>query len=179
MNRLTLTTWQRRKLLRQLDQTHDARLYRRTLAVLEFARGKTIPAIAESFNVSRQSVYNWIEVYEQTGEPAALADHARSGRPPRWTPEATHRLRGMLQQSPQQCGYSATEWTVPLLQEELRGVLGQEFSDDTLRRQLRNLDFVWKRPRYVLESDPEREKKTPDSPVHPVFAAPQRPARGG
>lgn len=35
MGTLTLTTWQRRRLERQLRDTHDARVYRRTLAVLE------------------------------------------------------------------------------------------------------------------------------------------------
>jgi hypothetical protein len=31
-------------------------------------------------------------------------------------------------------------------------------ADDTLRRYLDELDESWKRPRYVLEPDPEREK---------------------
>jgi len=43
MGTLTLTTWQRRRLERQLRDTHDARVYRRTLAVLEVARGGPSP----------------------------------------------------------------------------------------------------------------------------------------
>jgi transposase len=40
---------------------------------------------------------------------------------------------------------------------------GQTYSRSTLWRALRSLDDIWKRPRYVLAPDPEREKKTPDS----------------
>jgi hypothetical protein len=40
MSRLHLTSWQRTRLRRQLAATRDARLYRRTLAVLEFDRGR-------------------------------------------------------------------------------------------------------------------------------------------
>jgi len=38
----------------------------------------------------------------------------------------------------------------------LTGIL---YSSDTIRRRLHELDYVWKRPRYVLALDPEREKK--------------------
>ena len=40
MTTLTLTTWQRRRLERQLRETLDARVYRRTLAILEVAQGE-------------------------------------------------------------------------------------------------------------------------------------------
>ena len=38
------------------------------------------------------------------------------------------------------------------------------------------LEFVWKRPRYDFEPDPEREKKTPYPPANPGLAAAQRRA---
>ena len=40
MSRLNLTSWQRQRLRRQLAETRDARVYRRTLAVLEFDAGR-------------------------------------------------------------------------------------------------------------------------------------------
>jgi hypothetical protein len=40
MSRLNLTSWQRRRLRRQLTETLDARILRRTLAVLEFDQGR-------------------------------------------------------------------------------------------------------------------------------------------
>ena len=63
MSRLNLTTWQRRRLRDQLTETHASRVHRRTLAVLEFDRGRPVADIARMLRVSRQSVYNWIETY--------------------------------------------------------------------------------------------------------------------
>jgi hypothetical protein len=64
-------------------------------------------------------------------------------------------------------GYDAVNWTVPLLQEHLRTCAGRWLSDDTIRRELDRLGYTWKRFRYVLPPDPEREKKT----RHPAAAA--------
>jgi hypothetical protein len=56
-------------------------------------------------------------------------------------------------------GYPGPNWTIPLLQAYVERCSGQRLSDDTIRRQMRRLDDVWKRFRYVLPPDPEREKK--------------------
>jgi hypothetical protein len=48
---------------------------------------------------------------------------------------------------------------VPILQDYLEGAGGRRLSEDTIRRQQRRLDYVWKRSRYVLPPDPQREKK--------------------
>ena len=72
MSRLNLTPWQRRRLRRQLKETLDARLLRRTLAVLEFDQGRTAADIARMLGVTRQSVYNWVGAYTQGHDPRAL-----------------------------------------------------------------------------------------------------------
>jgi transposase len=149
------------------------------LAVLEYNRGCPIADIAQQLGVTRQSVYNWVDAYTQDHEPAALHDSERSGRPSLWTKDLRRQLRTLLGQTPDQLGYFAVNWTAPLLQEQLERSTGRWLSEDTIRRELERLDYVWKRSRYALDADPEREKKTLDSPLCPVFAAPERPARGG
>jgi transposase len=59
---------------------------------------------------------------------------------------------------PERCGYHATHWTVPLLQDQVRLNLGIQCSQVTIWRCLHRLGYVWKRPRYVLVPDPQREK---------------------
>jgi hypothetical protein len=49
---------------------------------------------------------------------------------------------------------------VVLLQGEIERCSGQRLSDDTLRHELDRLGYVWKRSRYVLDPDPQRQKKT-------------------
>lgn len=64
MDPRTLTYWQRRRLEQQLDSTPDARIYRRTLAVLEVTSGEPVPAVARRLRVSPRSVYNWLAAYD-------------------------------------------------------------------------------------------------------------------
>ena len=161
-----LSAKERRQLSTLLRQTDDVRQYRRTLAVLESGGGKTVAEIAGMLRVSRQSVYNWIENFQRTRDAQGLVDVPRSGRPVFWSEEAEALLQNLLQGSPQHLGYFATQWTVPLLQEQLRHGVGEHYSGRTVRRGLHRLGYVWKRARYVLMPDPEREKKTPNSPRH-------------
>ena len=160
MSELSLTSWQRRRLRRQLHQTRDARVYRRTLALLQVDRGRPLSQVAQELLVSRQSIYNWIQEYARDHDPAALADRARPGRPSYWEDVVRQELCWLLRQTPDQLGYFATAWTVPLLLEELEQGLGVRPSGRTLRRELDRLGYVWKRGRYALDPDPELEKKT-------------------
>jgi len=171
MSQLNLTSWQRRRLRKQLKETRDVFLFRRTLAVLEFDYGRAAPDIARMLGVTRQSIYNWIEAYRQAGSPAALQDEPGRGRPPLLDEDAEHLLEALLAGSPQDFGYPHTTWTTPLLQDALQRGTGCRPSTRTIRRVLHGLDYVWKRPRYVLEPDPEREKKTAHSPANSRVAA--------
>ena len=170
MTDLKLTRWQRLRLQRQLKETQDARVYQRTLAILEASRGRSIAQIAQMLGVTRQSVYNWIEAYAQAHDPGALLDESRSGRPSLWTEDLRGLLQTLFEHAPDQLGYFAVNWTVPLLQDQLWQNTGGQYSSDTIRRRLHRLGYVWKRPRYVLAPDPQREKKTPNSPCRVWFA---------
>src|SRR5262249_35291696 len=134
MSRLNLTSWQRRRLRRQLAKTHDARLFRRTLAVLEFDHGRSAADIARMLGVTRQSVYNWIEAYTQDHDPASLEDEGGTGRHPLLDEDQEHLLETLLALPPQDLGYPHASWTVPLLQEVLEIATGLQVSEDTLRR---------------------------------------------
>jgi len=169
MDGLQLSAGQRRDLRRQLEETTSARVFRRTLAVLDVDRGESAADVAYHLGVSRQTVYNWLARYMMTREPVSLAEQERPGRPTVWSERLRQRLRKLLDTSPDQCGYYATNWTVPLLQEELSHA-GLDVADDTVRRELAQLGFVWKRSRYVLLPDPEEEKKTANSPGNPRVA---------
>jgi transposase len=165
---------------RQLATTRDASVYRRTLAILEVSRGVPVAQVADCLGVARRTVYNWIESSREAGDPAALADAPRSGRPSLWTEDSRGLLRSLLaDHAPDELGYPAVNWTVPLLRQQLGHSTGRTHSDDTIRRELQRLGYVWKRSRYVLDPDPEEEKKTADSPQNSPPAAPERRAGRG
>lgn len=166
-----LTAKQRRRYRQQLKQCRCARQYRRIFAILEVDRGEPIAEVARRMGVSRQSVHQWMRTCQGETDPEVLADRPRRGRPSVWSDTTRELLQQWLAQSPEEHGYPAASWTVPLLLEQLRHVRGEELSEDTLRSELHRLGYTWKRPRYVLEPDPEREKKTPDYPAFVRFAA--------
>jgi transposase len=99
--------------------------------------------------------------------PEVLLDEERRGRPSLWTEDLRALPQSLLEQTPDQRGYLAVNWTVPLSLEEIEHCTGQRLSDDTLRRELDRLGWVWKRSRYVLDPDPQREKKTTDPAAGP------------
>jgi transposase len=171
MNRLRLTDAQRRRLEQQLRGTADAGLFRRTLAVLEAGAGRPIAEIARMLRTSRVSVYDWIACYEQARDPTALADQRGGNHPSLWNEELQAALVASLQRRPEQFGYQAVEWTVPLLREHLQRWCEQGLSETSVRRQMHDLGYVWKRPRYVLDPDPQREKKTAHPPENRRAAA--------
>jgi len=159
MNSRNLTAQEQRRLEAALRHTQDARQYRRTLAILEYSRGKGVVEIARMLRVTRQSVYNWIVKFAPSHDLAQLADAPRCGRPARCRQQHQPLLDQLLQCRPDELGYWATQWTVPLLQEQLWHSTGEKYSEATLRRTLHGMGYVWKRARYVLAPDPEREKK--------------------
>lgn len=175
MEEFTLTAWQRR-LEHQLREAGEVPLYRRTAALLDLARGRSAADVARTLGVSRQSVYNGVAAYAAGHDPLALADADRSGRPSVWSDELRAALRDGLGQPPDRPGYPAVGWTVPLPREHLQRWGGQRPSDRTVRRELHRLGYVWKRFRYVLDPDPEREKKTRHPPAGPRARRPTRPA---
>ena len=65
MSELHLTTRQRRRLEAQLRATHDAGLFRRNLAVLEVARGRSVTEVARLLRTSRVRVHPWLACYAQ------------------------------------------------------------------------------------------------------------------
>jgi transposase-like protein len=68
-----LRPWERRRLLRLLDQTRDATPLRRAQALLWLHDGRSVVAVSELLLVSRQTVYNWVE----SSTPRAAGDPRR------------------------------------------------------------------------------------------------------
>lgn len=151
-----------RQLKERLTQTKDAPELRRIIGILAMTQGMPVMDVACWLGVTRQCVYQWYKRLKcDVPVPNVLCERPKAGRPSFWDNEnATTILRVTLQELPDKLGYPAVNWTVGLLQEHIEACLGLCPSEETVRRQLHRLGYVWKRPRYVLDPDPEREKKT-------------------
>ena len=141
-----LTAAQRRSLERELARARDAALFRRILALLEVDAGCPLGEVARRLRVDRRSVQRWIARYRRQTGFETLRHQPGQGRPRRWDPALEARLELALSRRPSDFGYVGTGWTVPLLQQWLADDRpGPRLSTATLRRRLRERDYVWKR----------------------------------
>jgi transposase len=152
-------------LLRQAaTRERRVRPWRRLRAIQLLAGGKQPTVVAELLSCSLASVYNWAAAWRTEGL-AGLLEPSRPGKTRSLDQQAEQVLEERLASDPQERGYHATGWTVPMLRAELAQA-GYEVSARTIRRTLQRLGWRWKRPKYVLgRPDPEYEvKRGPSSP---------------
>ncbi len=157
MNPLILSPLQRNLLHHFLLNGPSARQACRAQAVLSVAAGDAVIDVADQLHVSRQTVYTWIQHFqERAGMDLAqrLSDGPRPGRPPSAQGIIDPLIAEAFAQDPRQYGYHSGIWTVPLFQHHLQIQHGVEVSPTSVHRALARLGLRWKRPRYVLAQQP-------------------------
>ncbi|HEX5439847.1 MAG TPA: helix-turn-helix domain-containing protein [Ktedonobacterales bacterium] len=129
-----------------------------TLPVHLLADGREASEVAAVLGCSVSSVYYWADDWREAGL-AGLAEGPHAGRPQRVDAAAAATLEHLLAADPQAYGYTATDWTVPLLRTECAR-RGYPLSERTLRRTLHRLGYRWKRSKYVSDgpTQPTRQK---------------------
>jgi transposase len=153
MTVLMLTGKVRAALLDLIAHTTDARVLRRAYAVIWLDDGESVPDVAEQLNVSRQSVYNWLERFVACRDlplDLRLSDAERSGRPVTVQGIIDPFLDAIIDTDPRALGYRSTVWTVPLLVDYLAEQQQVSASPQSVRLALARLDIDWKRPRHRL-----------------------------
>jgi transposase len=102
----------------------------------------------------------------RAGQWAGLAEeHGQAGGPSPWhrtvlTPALTRSVRAILQSVPRRCGWCRTRWSGATSAVELQARRGIVGSDETGRRWLQDLGWVWKRAQLrAKDDDPQRVEK--------------------
>jgi transposase len=158
MTHFKLGRKERQELEWLVAHTHDARLLQRAQAVLWFVTGESVEAIASRLLVSRQSVYNWFERFqERASSPLAtrLMDAARSGRPRTAHGIIDPLIDAVIETDPRELGYRSTVWTAALLQAYLSAEHQIEVCPKSVSFAIARLQIRWKRPRHRLALRPE------------------------
>ena len=119
MRRFRLTARQRRRLRAQVRATRDAHAARRGFALLALADGVRPSHVAETFGVTRQTIYNWIARFEDSDGAVDLEDRPRAHGSPKMTELVRRFLRWSLTQPPDELGYASGTWTVSMLREHI------------------------------------------------------------
>lgn len=154
---LTLTNRQRTELQNLLIHTPWAKHRCRAQALLWLAQGKPVDEVAELLQVTRQTVYNWMDRFQaRPGNVATrLGDAPRCGRPRAGDGELDALIAVVIDQDPHRFGYNSTGWTAPLLACFLEDHHQIEVSRKTVSRVIERLGLRWKRPRHVLALRPD------------------------
>jgi len=150
----------RNRLARALRQTAAARVFRRIQAVQLIAEGRTMGEAAQITGLTLQSVYNLVQRYLHTHQVQSLHDRPHTGRPPDASGLTAAQIVRELRRSPLRLGYRTNVWTVKTLALQLSQRYHATIAPWTLRRRMKHLGLVCKRPRYFYsEKHPHRAQK--------------------
>jgi transposase len=151
---LSLTEMERSALQDIIKHAREAQVLKRAQALLWLDAGEAPPTIAQRLGITRQTVYNWVHAFRiREGQSLLerLRDGARSGRPPTKRAAITALIKRLWEQPSSATTPEAAD--IPRTAPALRRGLAQEgvlVSERTIRSTLRQLNYRYKRPRYVL-----------------------------
>lgn len=126
------------------------------------AAGRTPTEIAAALFCSRTSVYRTARAYRRGTLDLGLAHDPAAGAPPvpRCRVSLKRSVRALLKRGPSAFGWCRTRWSCATLAAEVKARRGVQVSQETVRRWLHELGYVWKRARHVArDDDPERSSK--------------------
>src|SRR5262245_32012734 len=148
------------RLATAMKRTNNAREYRRLQAVWLVAQEHTVADVARLTQVPERSIYRWVEKYLETRSVPALEHRQGAGRPEVAKRITRARILRELRRDPLKLGYNTNVWTVALLAHRLSQVYQCPITERTLRRRMKEIGLVWKRPRYIfVTKDPHRAQK--------------------
>jgi transposase len=153
MASVMLSDRQRTELESLMLHTPSAKERCRAQAVLWLAEGEAVEQVAELLHVSRQTIYNWAERFQERRGldlHSRLVDAPRHGRPPSALGIIDPLIAEVIDNDPRDLGYHSTVWTAPLLREYLEQVHGVAVSRKSVSLAIARLGIRWKRPRHQL-----------------------------
>ena len=92
----------------------DERLSHKKHCVYLIAEGWSYSQVSTIFHHGPATLKRWYQKYNKYG-PTALRDKARSGRPPKLSPEILSAVRAALKLPPSAVGLRPARWTGPVL----------------------------------------------------------------
>jgi transposase len=157
MAEIILSGKERTNLEYVVAHAHDSRVLQRAYALLWLDDGESATEVAIRLGVSRQSIYNWIDLFHARLDQeiaSRLSDAARSGRPRTAHGIIDPLIDAVIESDPRDFGYRSTVWTAPLLVDYLADKHNLVISDDSVRLAIARLKVRWKRPRHRLALRP-------------------------
>jgi transposase len=109
----------------------------RLVAAIEYKHGVKPAAFEAKYGIPRDTVYSWLDRFEERGVDRALEDEPIPGPPSRLAGDERRRFFDDLRSPPDRLGYDTRTWDPPLVRRHLEAEYGVEYS---LRHVMRLLD---------------------------------------
>jgi len=93
-----------------LQQTKEARVFRRAQAVRDVVTGQRLQTVSDTLHLTSSALRKWVDRFANQG-PQGLLDRPRSGRPPQVTCELAMHLNRLVDQDPLQHGAISSQWS--------------------------------------------------------------------
>lgn len=111
--------------------------------------GQKVKEVAKLMSVSQPTVYDWHHRWQENGLEG-LANQPKSGRKRKADENYVSCLKRIIEQDPQELGYSFTIWTVKRLRLHLEKETGILLGATQFKALLKDNDFVYRRPKHDL-----------------------------
>lgn len=145
------TAVQIRSLRKLQATTRSRRAWSRITALLLLVQGRRCQDVAKALGVCPETITHWKRRWIQGGA-FRLKDRVHSGRPPVVTPKYLHLLEEAVDRDPPAYGYLFTVWSAARLAAHLERKTGIRIGPKQLRKYLKKLGFVHRRPKHTLKS---------------------------
>jgi transposase len=143
----------------QLADESDPKAIKRLTAAREYLDGLSPEEIEDKYGWHHQTIYNWLNRFEERGFEAALYDDSRPGRPSELSDDQFEQFATVLQNPPEEAEYDAPAWSSALAQQYLIEAFDVAFSRRHIRRLMHEAGVSPKRPRPQPASADEAERK--------------------
>jgi putative transposase len=155
---IRLSAVQRKALLKACQSRSGEENGRRANVVLLLAKGWSYRMIRDALFASFDFIAGCAARFRQDGVPGLFdrKDQAEDVYP-LWLVRI---VQWLMTKTPQDFGYFRSRWSCEILAEVLAWETGERLSRETIRRGLRRMEYVWRRPRPVVgPNDPQYAEK--------------------
>jgi transposase len=141
----------------QLAEETDPKAIKRLTAAREYLDGLSPADIETKYGWHEQTVYGWLNRFEERGFEAALYDDERPGQDPELAADQFDEFVETVQKPPEQAGYDEPAWTTKLAQRHLIDEYDVAYSRRHIQRLMNEAEVSWKKPRPEPASADEEE----------------------
>lgn len=161
MFRITFTQETVKCLKQELEKAYtrgDPRAVRRLSVLVMIGSKMALENILALWNVSPQSVYNWLNEFVRYRWESLEYEKA-PGRPPRLTKSQKRKLSEWIEAGPEACGYTTGCWTSILIQDLIWQKFHVLYTRFYVCELLRNLGFSFQKARFVSDHLDEEARR--------------------